>query len=194
MSRSSCSSAWTRRFLGKVGAASRCRPQRPPTVRGRVCSMSDWTGGGHDILFDALHYGERPKMIVEAYAPTGFDVVNAVKKVDENERIESGTTHMNGSVLVFPHGCFLWSVSRPEDVTLESLAAVILHKPRIDYLYIGCNGKIPSPQMDRIKLAFSRKHCAVEKMSISNAIGTFNILNGEDRQVAVALIMDQKDG
>jgi len=44
--------------------------------------------------------------------------------------------------------------------------------------------------MDRIKLAMNAKNIVVEKLDLSNTMGTFNILNAEDRQVAAALVMD----
>ncbi|ACI65795.1 predicted protein [Phaeodactylum tricornutum CCAP 1055/1] len=178
---------------GARATAAAWRLTRTNGVSGPRRSFSDWNERGHDITYESLTFGERPKIILQGYAPTGFDVLNTVKKIDENEQIESGTVHMNGSIMAFPFGCFLWGVTKPEDVTLESIASVFLHKPSLEYLFIGCNGPIPLPQIDRIKIGLSKKNCVVEKMNISNAIGTFNILNAEDRQVAVALILDKGD-
>ena len=101
---------------------------------------------------------------------------------------------MNGSILAFPYGCFLWKVSDVEDLTLESLAPVLLHRPTLDYLFIGVNsGDPPVGEMNRIRKALQRQNTVVEKMDLSNAMGTFNILNAEDRQVAVALVMDPRE-
>jgi uncharacterized protein len=136
-----------------------------------------------------LEWSDRPKVILQCYAPSGFDVQNTVKKVDEAE-VSDGVVHMNGSILVFPFGCFLWKVESGADVTLESLAPVMLHRPKLDYLFIGCKGKVPSAELDRIQAAFRPLGIVVEQMTLSNAVGTFNILNAEDRQVAAALVLD----
>jgi uncharacterized protein len=138
-------------------------------------------------------------VILEGYAPSGFDVTNLIKKMDEEEAAESGALHMNGSVLAFPFGCFLWKVERAKDVTLESLAPVILHRPKLDYLFIGCNyngkdaNRVPLEELSRIQTALKPLGIVVEQMSLTNAIGTFNILNAEDRQVAAALVMEPDD-
>ena len=101
---------------------------------------------------------------------------------------------MNGSVLAFPFGCFFWDVKSIEEVTLESLAPVLLHRPKLEYLFIGANGgQIPSYEMTRIRAALQKRNIVIEKLDLSNAMGTFNILNAEDRQVAVALVMDPRD-
>ena len=152
----------------------------------------EWTERGHDITFDALNQGSRPKIQIEGYAPTGFDVVNMVKKIDESDPTESGVLHMNGSILAFPFGCFLWKVETGSDINLDSLAPVFFHQPRLEYLFIGIEGNQRIAAMDSIKMALAKQNCVVEQMSLSNAIGTFNILNAEDRQVAVALVMDRE--
>lgn len=134
----------------------------------------------------------------QGYGPTGFDVLNCVKKLDPSEIVESGTIHMAGSILAFPFGCFLWDVASPGDVTLDSLAPVLLHRPMLDYLFIGsAQGQIAPYQLERIREGLvvkspdhPPKPIVVESMSLANAMGTFNILNAEDRQVAVALIKD----
>lgn len=157
--------------------------------------FSGWTGArGHDITGESLEWGDRPKVIVHSFAPTGFDVQNTVKRIDETEGSD-GVVHMNGSILVFPFGCFLWKVGSPADVTLESLAPVLLHRPKLDYLFIGCNNnsKETISDLNRIQAAFRSHGIVVEQMALSNAVGTFNILNAEDRQVAAALVLDSGD-
>ena len=98
---------------------------------------------------------------------------------------------MHGSIIAFPFGAFLWNISGPDDVTLESLAPVILHRPKLEYLFIGCNEPIDQGQIARIQAAIPG--IVVEKMMISNAMGTFNILNAEDRPVCAALVLDPNE-
>jgi uncharacterized protein len=155
--------------------------------------FSDFGARGHDITADSLSWGDRPKVVLQGYAPTGFDVMNQVKKVDPKFKTESGSLHMNGSIIAFPFGCFLWNVDKPEHVTLESLSAIQLHRPKLEYLFIGCNSPIPMKELDRIKLAMLSIGIVAEKMDCANAMGTFNILNAEDRAVAVALVIDSTE-
>ena len=122
----------------------------------------------------------KPKVTVEAYAPTGFDVRNTVRCLDETEKSD-GIVHMNGSILLFPYGCFLWKVETAEDVTVESLSPILLHRPKLDYLFIGCNrhggkGGISQEVMKTIQNEMGKHGIAVEQLTLGNAIGTFNIL------------------
>jgi uncharacterized protein len=87
--------------------------------------------------------------------------------------------------------CFLWNVSTPEEVTLESLSVVKLYRPLVEYLFIGCDQPLPPRELNRIKKEFRMKDVVVEQMDIMNAMGTFNILNGEDRRVACVLVMEK---
>ena len=90
----------------------------------------------------------------------------------------------------FPHGCFLWNVTTPGEVTLESLAPILLHQPSIEMLFLGCSGAIPAAELNRIRLALQERNIVLEKMRVADCIGHFNILNAEDRQVAAALVLD----
>jgi uncharacterized protein len=122
-----------------------------------------------------------------------------------------GILHLNGSVLAFPRACFLWNVREAGHITLASLSPVLLHqKPaKIAYLFIGVNpnsvhgGGIATtgatdarirPSFQHIQNVMYRQHnVVVEVMDLLNAIGTFNVLNAEDRMVAAALLMDPNE-
>ena len=97
---------------------------------------------------------------------------------------------MNGSIIAFPDACFLWNVTTPKEVTLESLALIRLYKPTVEYLFIGCETPLPPRELNKIKKELRKKDIVVEQMDIMNAMGTFNILNGEDRRVACVLVID----
>jgi uncharacterized protein len=174
-------------------------------------SLSSWPGRGHELIrSDSLADNSgliRPKVIVEGYRKTGFDLINTLKRssvdVEQYQRDQSGSIHMNGSVLVFPTASFFWNVKEPADITLESLLPVVMHRPVMEYLFVGCNtkedgetvtrttGTIARKDKERIKLVFYKKYgMVVEFVDLFNAIGTFNLLNAEDRLVAVALLMD----
>jgi uncharacterized protein len=176
-----------------------------------------WDGHGTDLLSDSLahNYGT-PKIILHGHSSSGFDVINMIKNKDPMDvelKKTGGIVHMNGSILAFPEACFLWSVRRPQELTVEAIVPpILLYRPALDYLFIGYtttsttrkkqalsssaednnNNNSISPQvLDDIRRALKAEnvHIVVEPMDITNAMGTFNILNGEDRRVGAALIL-----
>jgi uncharacterized protein len=142
-------------------------------------------------LAGSLNWGDSPKVILDGYSSSGFDVMNVVQKVDDEaeESDGSGAIHMMGSILAFPHACFLWNVTSIEDVTAESLAPAILHRPKLEYLFIGSDRPMSQERLNLIKTEFRKKAIVVEQFNVGDAMGTFNILNGEDRPIAAALIL-----
>jgi uncharacterized protein len=179
----------------------RC-PKLPPVLQSNQREFSSWTGGrGHDLtndLFDYTKSGTTPKINVSGYDENGFVVKNMIQKIHPTlENDSDGSVYMNGSIIVFPTGCFLWkNVYSASDVTLESLLSILLVRPHIEYLFIGCNDGYGSiVELNKIQNAMRlQQHntVVVEQMQLYNAIGTFNLLNAEDRQVAAALVVDSK--
>lgn len=157
--------------------------------------MSDEIRRGTDLLADSLAHGPRRKIVLESYAPSGVDVKGLVQvgdrpDTDEGESPgEDKIVHMNGSVVAFPDACFLWNVTSPAEVTLESLAVVGMYRPALEYLFIGCDEPLPPGELSKIKKEFRRRDVVAEQMDVMNAMGTFNILNGEDRRVACVLVI-----
>ncbi|KAL3900962.1 MAG: hypothetical protein SGARI_006145 [Bacillariaceae sp.] len=87
-----------------------------------------------------------------------------------------------------------------QDLTVESLAPVLLYRPSFEYLFLGSADPIPPQKVQDIREALQKANDAfgdknskivVEPMDLTNACGTFNILNGEDRRVAAALILPE---
>ena len=159
--------------------------------------MSDGISRGTDLLADSLAHGPRRKSVLESYAPSGVDVKGLVEvgnAPDEGESTgENMIIHMNGSIVAFPDTCFLWNVKCPSEVTLESLSVVRLYQPVPEYLFIGCDQPLLPQELNKIKKEMRKKDIVVEQMDIMNAMGTFNILNGEDRRVACVLVIDPSD-
>ena len=91
---------------------------------------------GQDLLEDSLSHGARRKIILDSYGPSGFDVKGMLRVGDEPENDERPgdevIVHLNGSIVAFPHACFLWKVKSPKEVTLESLSVVKLYKPTVE--------------------------------------------------------------
>ena len=138
-------------YCSSMSIIYNARPHRQQQQQRRVVS-SEIPGGVN--LFEETSNNtkeERPKIILEAYGPTGFDVSNMIQKVDLELESLSGTVHMTGSIFAFPRACFLWKMERAEQITLESLAPVMVHRPMIKYLFLGCNTPIPFQELKRIK-------------------------------------------
>ncbi len=155
------------------------------------CFSSEIPGGADLLQDDQLE--RRPKIVLDAHASTGFDVSHMIQKVDDEiDEGESGNVHMTGSILAFDRACFLWnSVHSAEDVTYASLSPVLVYRPKLKYLFIGCN--TPIPNFPSLKLRLKQQADIVaEQLTIHNAMGTFNILNGEDRSVAAALVLERQ--
>lgn len=165
-----------------------------------------WDGHGTDLLSDSLahNYGV-PKIILSGHSDSGFDVVNMVKNKDttgdEALKATGGIVHCAGSLLAFPGACYLWNVRSVQDLTVESLAPVFLYRPSLEYLFLGSSQPIPPQTVQNIRDALQKANDAmgnsskivVEAMDLTNALGTFNILNGEDRRAAAALILPPEE-
>lgn len=153
-----------------------------------------------------------PKIILHAHGPSGFDVGNAIKNMDharstsrrsssssvnDDDNDDSihdysssrGIVHFTGSILCFPTACFMWkNVSSPKDITVESLAPFALVEPSMEYLFLGSSVPIPPSLIQSLKQQMG-KDIVLEAMDLHTAMGTFNVLNGEDRLVGAALIL-----
>ena len=157
----------------------------------------------YDLLAGSLShqdaYQRRPKIVLDAYSSTGFDVLNLLhlphssganggdgltqtssnqtKEQDvhnDNDDVRNSTNsvHMKGSIIVFPYSCFLWNVT--SNVTLESLAVVALHKPPIQYLFIGSEIPLVNTEFIKIQKYFKLQfNIIVERMDVV----CFNILS-----------------
>mmetsp|Transcript_24066 Transcript_24066/g.51156 ORF Transcript_24066/g.51156 Transcript_24066/m.51156 type:complete len:213 (-) Transcript_24066:213-851(-) len=159
-----------------------------------------WQGHGTDLLNESLAHNDGvPKIILHGHSSSGFDILNMVKNMDQEDeklRQTGGIVHCTGSILVLPSACFLWNVRQSRDLTVESLAPVLLYRPKLDYLLLGCNLPVDNEQIKsiRMKLRRDNPNLVVELLDVSNAMGTFNVLNGEDRRVAAVFILPPDDG
>lgn len=114
--------------------------------------------------------GTRP--LVEAYGPGGF-------------RIDGRRTE--GSVLVLPERAVDWSVTRPEALSLDSLAPVIAAAAEIEILLFGAGPAAHLP-LREVREALRGHGISLEPMDTGAACRTFNVLVVEGRAVAAALI------
>jgi len=109
---------------------------------------------------------------IDAYGSSGFRFADMSHK---------------GSVLCLPTGMHAWAPVNPEEISLKTLASVLELADDLDVLFIGLGNDI-RPIKSEIRDAFREKGVIVEAVATGSAISTYNILLGEQRAVAAALI------
>jgi uncharacterized protein len=119
---------------------------------------------------DAPHFPRSAP--IEAYGNGGFAF--------------AGMSH-RGSLLCLPDGIWAWPVTRPEEIDELSLQLVFGSANTIDTLIIGTgNGLwLPAPEL---RQALRDVRVMLDTMQTGPAIRTYNIMIGERRRVAAALI------
>ena len=112
------------------------------------------------------------RQFIEAYGGEGFRI---------------GGRKWAGSVLVSPEQTVAWPVTTIDDLSFETLRPLVVAQPAIGVLLLGCGQRMQVVDSDlRAEL---REHGIVaEGMDTGAACRTFNVLMGEDRRVAAALI------
>lgn len=92
-----------------------------------------------------------------------------------------------GSIIATPAGIRQWPVTRFDEITPENLLPVVEEADAIDFLLIGTGPDIaflPSAWREH----FRAHGITLEGMATGAAARTYNVLVGEDRRVAAALI------
>ncbi|MGI3902888.1 MAG: Mth938-like domain-containing protein [Janthinobacterium lividum] len=99
-----------------------------------------------------------------------------------------GHVSHRGSILIVPEGVHIWPVTQPAEVTADSLGPVFTAASgTIDLLLIG-TGTDLVPVPPALRAALKAIGIVVEPMATGAAARTYNILLGERRRVACALI------
>ncbi|MEN0041640.1 MAG: Mth938-like domain-containing protein [Pseudomonadota bacterium] len=91
-----------------------------------------------------------------------------------------------GSILCLPSGIYGWSAVTPADLTVESFEQVMKEED-IEVLLVG-TGTDLLPLSAVLKEALAARGIASDPMSTGAAARTFNVLLGEGRAVAAALL------
>ena len=110
---------------------------------------------------------------IEAYGSGGFRF--------------AGKSH-RGSILALPSGIQAWTVTDAKDIDIASLS-LLFGEPRgaVQFLLIGTGATLillPQP----LRQALRQKGLSVDVMATGHAVSTYNIMLGERRPVAAALI------
>jgi uncharacterized protein len=92
-----------------------------------------------------------------------------------------------GSLLCLPDAIWAWQVTKADDINEVTLRRVIENAANIDTLVIGTGNEVwlpPSWLRDRLR----KVSVVIDAMQTGPAIRTYNIMIGERRRVAAALI------
>jgi uncharacterized protein len=92
-----------------------------------------------------------------------------------------------GSLLCLPDAIWAWPVTRPEDIDKASLERVFAAANGIDTLVIGTGTGVWLPP-SVLREALRAVKVVLDAMQTGPAIRTYNIMMGERRRVAAALI------
>ena len=111
------------------------------------------------------------RQLIERYGPSGFRVAGVIHR---------------GPVLVFRDRTLPWPATGAAALTRESLEPIVADGA-VEILIIGC-GRRTAPLGGALRAALRREGIAVEAMTTDAACRTYNLLVGEDRRVAAALL------
>ena len=92
-----------------------------------------------------------------------------------------------GSLLCLPEAIWAWEVTEPAQIDRYSLERVFLASNSIDTLLIGTGTGVwlPPPEL---RAALKAVRVVLDTMQTGPAVRTYNIMIGERRRVAAALI------
>ena len=92
-----------------------------------------------------------------------------------------------GSLLCLPDAIWAWPVAKPEEIDRASLARVFAAADGIDTLIVGTGTGVWLPPSE-LREALSAVRVVLDTMQTGPAVRTYNIMIGERRRVAAALI------
>jgi uncharacterized protein len=98
-----------------------------------------------------------------------------------------GDMSHQGSILALPSGMLRWEPPAPFRHEDERYAPVFAEAATIDMLLIG-TGDVTLPLPETLRWRFREAGVAVDVMTTSFAASTYNVLLGEERRVAAALV------
>ncbi len=98
----------------------------------------------------------------------------------------AGMSH-RGSLLCLPEAIWAWEVTRPQQIDRDSLARVFAAASSIDTLIVGTGAEVWLAPAD-LRSALRALHVTLDTMQTGPAIRTYNIMMGERRRVAAALV------
>ncbi|CAM9683943.1 unnamed protein product [Chrysoparadoxa australica] len=166
-------------LLQRFKMASSGKPEEIGGLRGGV--MSDSKVVLPPLLQeeekDEIGEVTKAKQLIACFEPDGFNI---------------GSENVKGSVMAFSNSYVLWKPTTLEEVTTASLQLVFVVKPTVELLVIGCGARMEKPPCPELQAFLQEKGVQLEMMDTPNACKTFNVLNGDGRRVAAALLCCEK--
>lgn len=92
-----------------------------------------------------------------------------------------------GSILCLPTGIHGWTAASPAEITEETLELALAQAGTYEVMLLGSGASL-APVPERLKAAFRERGSRVDVMSTGSAIRIYNIMLGENRSVAAALL------
>lgn len=92
-----------------------------------------------------------------------------------------------GSILALPSGILAWPVVSAAEITADTLDKVIAERAAIDVLLLG-TGASPVAVDDALRWVLRDAGIGLDVMATGAAARTYNIMLGENRKVAAALV------
>jgi uncharacterized protein len=92
-----------------------------------------------------------------------------------------------GALLCLPDGIWAWDVTKPEQIDRYSLQRVFDAANSIDTLILGTGTDVWVPPAE-LRAALRAVRVVLDAMQTGPAIRTYNVMMGERRRVAAALI------
>jgi uncharacterized protein len=92
-----------------------------------------------------------------------------------------------GSILCLPSGIYAWDVAGPAALTSDRFGLVFTERRAVDLLLLGTGRTQVFPGAE-LRHAFAEAQIICEVMDTGAACRTYNVLLGEGRRVAAALI------
>ena len=92
-----------------------------------------------------------------------------------------------GSLLCLPDAIWAWAVTKPSDIDRHTLKRVFENAAGIDTLIVGTGNDVWIVPRD-LREALRNVHVVIDAMQTGPAIRTYNVMMGERRRVAAALI------
>ncbi|WP_075216790.1 Mth938-like domain-containing protein [Mongoliimonas terrestris] len=126
--------------------------------------------GAHGIVQRAQHFPGRAA--ISAYGNGGFRFAEMSHR---------------GSILCLPSGIHGWDAAEAGDIDQESLARAFAEADQFEVLLIG-TGRSITPMPEALRLAVRERGLRADVMPTGAAVRTYNIMLGENRPVAAALL------
>ncbi|MGE0764939.1 MAG: Mth938-like domain-containing protein [Hyphomicrobiaceae bacterium] len=98
----------------------------------------------------------------------------------------AGMSH-RGSILCLPDAIEAWEVTKAAQISPQTLVRVLARSEHLDLVLLGTGEDLAVPSQD-VRAAFSAAGVGLEFMATGAAARTYNMLLGEGRRVAAALI------